>query len=597
MFISAVIILITILLVDYNTNLPSISLLLAVFITNVLLIRFKFFPTYSLLIAAVIIFVNYKFHYEHEKWILSKFYYTDVEVIGKVSSISTNNVIIKVDSIGKYLLNLKGQKNTNNHEYISYKFNKISLKAKYKNLEQKQNLAINNTIKFKTILKPFIQLNNFIDDDSIANNNYYHGIFTKTVNLQAVEVIQDNAGNYFNRNLENTRLKILSDLNEFLDCRKNSSIIKALLLGDKTHLNDLERELFKNTGTSHLIVVSGMHISFIFYLMLFVGGKLWTRYFYNKFSINRITFSFTVAFFASLFYCYISGFGIPAVRALISIFVLYLSKLLKIKIKVFDAFAVSLILVLIYDPLVIYSLGFYLSFIATFYLIYLFANIFEFNERDTNNNYHYYLGKFKVLIKTTIYTSSYMFLSLLPLNIFYFNKIAVFSIMANIIAVPIISLLVLPSLFIALLLILLNVSHVFTALINIIISMSDHVLYLLMAFLHTLSKLNINIIYSYCDSVILLIIIVLIIFLLFPYGIPKGNLILILLTLSSFTIYFKHGELSDTLKIDILDVGQGLAVLINTKNHQLLYDTAGGISEALPYKKFYLIQFLAIKIS
>ncbi len=575
MFKNAVIILITILFANYSTNIIFNNLLIVVFITSLLLIRYKFIPSYLVVLCAAIIFGNYKFKYEHEKWILSKFYYSQVAVTGQIISISNNYFIIKIDNI------------SNNNQHVSYKFNKIYLKANCNNQVQNYIVAIDDIIKFNTTLKPSINLNNFISDESIFNSNYYYGISTKTANLQSVELIKKN-------DAESLRLKILNNLNVFLENKNNSSIIKALLLGDKSALSRQERELFQNTGTSHLIVVSGMHVAFIFHLMLFIGSKLWVRYFYVKFFINKITFCFTIAWISSLFYCFISGFGIPAIRALISISVLYLLKLFRIKINVFDIFSLSLILVLIFNPLVIYSMGFWLSFIATFYLICLYVNIFEFCTEDKRNN-NLYVEKIKTISKSTIYSSSSMFLLLLPLNIYYFSKIAIFSVIANIIAIPVNSFFVLPFLFIALLLILFNFSNTLNIFIDFIISTSDYILDVLLNYLYSISRLDINMMYYYCDFISLLILTLFIIFLILPKGIPKLNLLCMLALIFLLNLHYKHINEENSLLIDVLDVGQGLAVLVNTKNHQLLYDTAGGNTGGFAVQKTLLNTIISNK--
>jgi competence protein ComEC len=652
MFFKAVLILITVLILDYNTYLVSINLSIIILLISLVFIRFKAGQYFCLTLFTILVFSNYKINLEHERWLLSKFYYKKVGVIGVVEKIINDRVIVKLDSIR--LVNERFDNSNNNNDI--YYFNNIYLQVKDKGFYNdkasfKNKLKKFNKIKFFTVLKPKITLHNFVDNNSLDNSSYYQQDFNKMVNLNSYKIIDDN--NQKKTDLLNKSHYYLSGLREtiekkitrYLSISQFAAIVKALLLGQKDKLSNEEKILFQNTGTSHLIVISGMHIVFVFGFIYRLSSIIWLCFFYQKFSLSKIDFSCTMAWLLTCFYAFVSGFTIPTQRAILAISIYSITKLTRIKLSIFDIFSICLIVILYSQPLVIYNIGFWLSFSATFYLLYLFANLYNNKNKNTKSSFlmlqhsgkmkplhpllrslfessnnqtfiepvdnlralggrNYanrflrvrdFLDKLYELFESNLYNCTYMFIAVIPLSIFYFNKISILSLMANIVAVPIISMAVLPLLIVLLVLVIINFGKVFDSIINLCINLSDFFIKYLIEYLNILNNSDFNLYFISLDHWSIFVLFVLIILVLLPNGIPRLNLVFILCLILIFTTLNKSKSLKDSLIIDIFDIGQGLSVLINTNHHQLLYDTGPKIYGDYGVEKILLNSILSYK--
>ncbi|MBR4756556.1 MAG: ComEC/Rec2 family competence protein [Bacteroidales bacterium] len=136
-----------------------------------------------------------------------------------------------------------------------------------------------------------------------------------------------------------------------------SSMIKALLTGDRSGLDSKTVELFRNSGASHILALSGLHLGII-YLIL---SKL-TLPLGNSPVARRMRYSWIVA--ASGFYTLMTGAGPSIVRAFIFIFLHETAKLLGRKASTSRILLSALTIQLAMEPEVITSTGFQLSYLA-----------------------------------------------------------------------------------------------------------------------------------------------------------------------------------------------------------------------------------------
>lgn len=198
---------------------------------------------------------------------------------------------------------------------------------------------------------------------------------------------------------------------------ENSRLMKGILLGNSSYLEEDDLSLYRNLGISHLLAVSGLHIGLIAGSMIWALSRLGMKRWMN------ILFSIIIL----LFYGYSIGFPPSASRGIALFSMLYLSKLLNRPVDRLNLLAGCMFLLQLYNPLWIFNSGFQLSFGATASLILL---------SDRIKSLMYPLkGKIIDPISATIAVN----LGIIPIQAYWFNSFPILTLISNIIIVPLAS--------------------------------------------------------------------------------------------------------------------------------------------------------------
>lgn len=206
------------------------------------------------------------------------------------------------------------------------------------------------------------------------------------------------------------------------------ALIKALSIGDKSQISTQQWLILSKTGTSHLMAISGLHIGLVAGMVYWVFFKCWLRLPSNRYSAPQIGACF--AFMVALFYAALAGFSIPTQRALIMLGVLMLTVITRRHVKSINVLSIALLLVLLIDPLAVLSKGFYLSFLAVFCILYVLSARLGQGQGQR--------------IKSSLKIHIIIALGLLPILLFFFQSVSIIAPVANIIAVPVVSFVVVP---------------------------------------------------------------------------------------------------------------------------------------------------------
>jgi len=351
--------------------------------------------------------------------------------------------------------------------------------------------------------------------------------------------------------LEYLRFKILNKLQ--LGFSDNSfPLASALILGIKSSIPDNVRLLFSNLGIGHLLAISGLHMaligflfaSVIYLIILLIPNAL---YYVN---IRKTTCIITLIFL--FIYCALTGFLPSATRAFIMILVFGIAYLWDISKDSLNTLAIAAWVILLLNPLSLFSISFQLSFIAVFFLV-LSGKIFL---KDIKLD-----GRLYTIVTEFLLVSLIAFISTLPLIVFYFNRVSLVSILANLIYVPIFSFLILPLLIISIISLIfcqhlsLYLWKIVSYLLNILLISMDH--------FNKLFNYSIWVIQPKLSAVIIYYLILLFICFVWIYNIKWKKfisvfgLIICLLILFSPRFHRFHG-----IKLYILDVGQGLCQVL-----------------------------------
>jgi len=154
----------------------------------------------------------------------------------------------------------------------------------------------------------------------------------------------------------------------------NVGVLRALTMGDASGLSSRDWELLRATGTVHLMVISGLHVGLVGALGFFCGKwmarlvpwmLLWTPATWWG-ALFGITLSFSYVIF--------TGSGLPAIRALIMVVAGSIAVCLGRRTRLSSVFLVALTIILIWEPLAVHQQGFWLSFVAVAALLRFFSH-------------------------------------------------------------------------------------------------------------------------------------------------------------------------------------------------------------------------------
>lgn len=348
----------------------------------------------------------------------------------------------------------------------------------------------------------------------------------------------------------------------------DSGLIKALILGDRSGMTQKQWALFRQTGTVHLMAISGLHIGLIAGLVYFSVRKLWLLAGCLKISPPNVASIGALA--AALAYSALAGFSVPTQRALIMLTVVILARLWRRNIGPANTLSVALLAVLLAQPLALLSVGSWLSFLAVAVIVYTMAGRLASERR--------WLAAIKIHWRTA--------LALSPLLLFFFQQVSLIAPVANLVAVPVISLVVVPMALAALVLLAWA-----PALAKHLLALCDWILQGLTAFLAELAALP-GAYLNHAQPSLLAVILAGfgLALLLAPRGIP-GRWLGCVMVLPLLLVRTDRPGLGEAA-VTLLDVGQGLATVVQTAHHVLVYDTGARYDSGFDMGTTVVLPFL-----
>jgi len=324
------------------------------------------------------------------------------------------------------------------------------------------------------------------------------------------------------------------------------AVLNALLIGDRSGLSESEWQLFRATGTSHLIAISGLHIGLVALMAWVLVEILWRHAGRLPLLLPSPIAAAWAALFAAAIYAMLAGFSIPTQRALLMTAVFSFAIILRRNSSSLDAVALALLLVLMIDPRSVLSAGFWLSFMAVTVILLLIRRYPQW-------------GRWRMWIAIQLG----LFVALIPLLAFWDFPASPIGPLVNLIAVPWFSFVIVPAVLITAMLLMISFPEaetLLTLLLRCIAATLD-----LMEMTAQQSALVTLSTPSWWVALLA----------------GAGALLLLLgrrwywrvtgLPLSLLLLW-PHPASVDNLAMTVLDVGQGQSVVIETSNHALVYD-------------------------
>lgn len=321
--------------------------------------------------------------------------------------------------------------------------------------------------------------------------------------------------------------------------------VKTLVFGDKNGLNSESWDKAKATGTIHLFVVSGLHLSLLagFVHVLVLGSLRISAFVFRKSLYHSRWPLAALVLVVCAFYAWISGLGVSVQRAWVMLLVAYIYWLLPIKPPIHQALLCALVLILIYQPLVHTSPGFSYSFAAVATLLLVFKN------RKPSKIEALWLPQWSI------------FLVMLGVSSYWFGAMSTASLLANLLAIPWLALVLLPLTF---------VIAIYPApwLVQ-IQTLSTKALEAYLDFCLSLASVD----FHYLSLPLTLIWLGF----LFMLALNARTVLQIACLFLALTGYY-YSEPNKQAGIKILDVGQGQSMLIATHKSLLVYDLGAAFS-------------------
>lgn len=370
--------------------------------------------------------------------------------------------------------------------------------------------------------------------------------------------------------LATLRQFLINKMEQALISEELMPIIIAFVTGAEDKITQAQWQIMRDTGTSYLVAIAGLHIGLVASVAFVFTQYLWRLSGILPLIMPAKEVGIIVGLLMGFIYGAVSGFSIPTQRSLVMLVMFSLAVLLRRHTKSWNAWLWSLFLVLIINPLAILTIGFWLSFSSVAAIIYAVSG------RIKQSTSH---------IKKLWRMQLAVTLALLPFTLLFFQQFSLITLLANLIAMPVVCLVVVPMSLLGALCLL--VSSDFGGWILWCSAKILHLIWWWLTFLaHSFSCSWYHPIYNWW---ILIAAIIGILILLAPRGLPTR--IVGLLWLTPLFFYIPPAPNADgKVWFTLLDVGQGLAAVVRTKNHILLYDTGpkffendAGTSVIIPY--------------
>lgn len=343
-----------------------------------------------------------------------------------------------------------------------------------------------------------------------------------------------------------------------------SSTLSALLIGNYAGIDSVQWRVLRDSGTIHLLSVSGLHIVLVAVLFHFLVRCL------VRFAVFPLHYwpadhwASVAALGAAIFYALLTGFSVATQRSLIMVAVAVLQRIVYGKFRVSFIFLLSLVLVVIVNPLSMLSVSFWFTYLATAALL-LASNGAE--QRDLSWIYRYFFEPLRLQLT--------MFLVMMPVLLFVYGRVSLLSLPLNLLAVPWVSFISLPCGFAAL--ILMPVSRYLSNMALQIAGWSLDVYWRVMQdVLRCLGEWQLQM--GGIRFTTLLLSLSGVCLLCFGRRYQRWRFLGLVLCVCLFLPQTMPVP-EKAVDVQVLDVGQGLAVILRTRHHTLVYDTGDKHSE------------------
>ncbi len=310
-----------------------------------------------------------------------------------------------------------------------------------------QNLAVNDVVSMRMMLQP-PNAKEFPDDFDFALDAKMKKIGAYGFVLGEVKIVEKSAisssDEWFASLRENIRGKIFATLRG-----DSGAIASALLIGDQSQISKDLMGKIRNSGLAHLLSISGFHLA-LAGAIFFLGTRFAlsrSEYLTLHFDLKKI--ASIASIFATYFYLKIAGSPLPAQRAFLMVLFVLIALFVGEKINARRAVMTAILLLILFNPYAVFNISFQLSFAAILTLGVFYDELSKVIRQNYNRGF---FRKFLRYFLEITAVSILIQIATLPFLMHSFQNAAILGFVANILAIPLTSFLVMPLGFLALLL-------------------------------------------------------------------------------------------------------------------------------------------------
>lgn len=333
---------------------------------------------------------------------------------------------------------------------------------------------------------------------------------------------------------------------------RHPGLVQALVIGDRQGMTAQEWQAFLRTGTNHLMAISGLHVGLVAGFVGLLAGGLWSVCGRLQRLSRKAAFMALAGLVGAVIYAALAGFSIPTQRAVIMLAAFMAALLWRREAFAWRGLMLAAVVVVIWQPASILAPGFWFSFGAVAVILLLLQG------RSGRPGWRE-AGSIQVMLA----------LAMLPLSLAWFQLGSWIAPLANLVAVPVVSLLVLPVLLLGA-----GLSAVWAPLGAPLLYMGDGVLAALLGVLEGLSGLpmlvderRVPLAASLLGGFAVLLALL-----------PRLRLSAVWVAVGGLALVLPmRPEIAEgALRAQLLDVGNGQSVLLQTRHHALLFDAGFG---------------------
>ncbi|MCX2741699.1 ComEC/Rec2 family competence protein [Pontibacter anaerobius] len=251
----------------------------------------------------------------------------------------------------------------------------------------------------------------------LANKNIHHRHYLQPLQYQKISSKPSNLVLYYSIQL---RRRLDEMLRERVGEKREYAIASALILGVKDELDNSIRQAYADTGTMHVLAVSGLHVGLIYTVLMLVLAR------FSATARQRWLGAILVLAVLWL-YAFITGLSPSVLRAVLMFSLVTVGLGLQRRTVVYNTIAFAALVLLYSNPYNLFEVGFQLSFLAVLGIVYLQPQLYNLLEVD-----NWLLDKVWAYFTVALAAQ----LATFPLGLLYFHQFPIYFWLANIIVVP-----------------------------------------------------------------------------------------------------------------------------------------------------------------
>ncbi|HMS44856.1 MAG TPA: ComEC/Rec2 family competence protein [Alphaproteobacteria bacterium] len=288
--------------------------------------------------------------------------------------------------------------------------------------------------------------------------NFYRGLWFQGISAigfssstpQIVVHTKTEIYEVFEYYLQSTREQLTNKINAVMS-KDQAAIARALILGDQHAVSDKIVQDMRDSGLAHLLSVSGLHLSLICLLTFAFSRRLLIFYPLNKIPLSPKKVAAILAIIVAFIYLFLTNAAIPTQRSFIMMTLLMIGILIDRHVFGFTTLAWAAIVILVFQPFTLLTASFQMSFVAV-------ATIIAINNRSYQNQQRLLIQRLKKTsyvrqiinyITQLMVVSFWVGIAITPITLYHFQQTSLYAVLANMVAIPITSFIVMPAALIA----------------------------------------------------------------------------------------------------------------------------------------------------